>query len=326
MKKYILTIGNAITDIVCHATPEIFLRHNLIEGSMMLINQSQAQQLAQFITPNLIVAGGSASNTASALGLLGVDTSFFGVLGSDDYADVFITSLQESKVNFVGKKLANKSSAISFILVSDSGERTMATNLASASDFADIDMQNIAWQNFDTIYIEGYLYDKPSTIKAINYTINQAIKYNIKLAFSLSDLFCVTRHKQDFLNLLPKLDLLFANKLEIANLCLNEQFNLAEIQQFCQLNPKLTIVVTDSGNGCLVVNYQHTINVATKVIAPLDTTGAGDVFAAGFLYGLRQNYSLLKSAEFANFLAGKIIQQYGARFNYSQINNVKFYE
>ena len=326
MKKSILTIGNAITDIICHATPEIFLSHNLIEGSMMLINQSQAQQLAQFITPNLIVAGGSASNTASALGLLGIDTSFFGILGSDDYADVFITSLQESKVNFVGKKLANKSSATSFVLVSDSGERTMATNLASASDFTDIDMQKIAWQNFDIIYIEGYLYDKPSTINAINYTINQAIKYNIKLAFSLSDLFCVSRHKQDFLNLVPKLDLLFANKLEIANLCLNEQFNLAEIQRFCQLNQKLTIVVTDSGNGCFIVNYQQIINVATKVISPLDTTGAGDVFAAGFLYGLKQNYSLLKSAEFANFLAGKIIQQYGAKFNYKQINKIPFYE
>lgn len=323
MTKAILTIGNAITDIVCSVDDNFLASHNLLEGSMLLINQNQAENLAKSTTPNLIVAGGSASNTASALGLLGVEVAFFGVLGSDNYADNFVASLQESKVSFVGKKLANQLTATSFILVSNAGknrgERTMATHLASASDFTEPDLQNIAWQNFGTLYIEGYLYDKPSTILAIDYAIKKALQHNVKLAFSLSDLFCVTRHKQDFLNLLPNLDFLFANKLEIANLCKQEQFDLTEIQQFCKQNPKLTIIITDGGNGCLVVNNYQVLSVATKSITPLDTTGAGDVFASGFLYGLQQNYSLQKSAELANFLAGEVILQYGARFNHQQI-------
>ena len=325
MNKNILAIGNAITDIVCNVDKQFLLDSGLVEGSMCLIEQNQAKKFADLLSPNIILAGGSAGNTAATLGLLGVATSFFGVLGADNYADSFVASLQENGVDFIGKNLANQVSASSFILVSESGERTMATHLASACDFAIADMQKIAWQNFHTIYIEGYLYDKPSTTKAINYAIRQALQHNIKLAFSLSDLFCVNRHKQDFLNLLPKLNLLFANKLEIANLCSNQQFSLSEIQQFCQINPKLTIVITDSGNGCFVVNNQQIIQVPTDNIKPLDTTGAGDIFASGFLYGLQQNYNLLESAKFANFLARKIITQYGARFNHQQITEIKSY-
>jgi sugar/nucleoside kinase (ribokinase family) len=322
MSNNVLAIGNAITDIVCNIDKQFLLNSNLVEGSMSLIDQNKVRNFSNTLSANVIVAGGSAGNTASALGWLGVSTSFFGVLGSDKYADIFVSSMQESKVKFIGKNLSNEDSATSFILVTQNGERTMATNLASAANFYVADMQKIVWQNFNTIYIEGYLYDTKNTIDAINYAINQALKYNIKTAFSLSDLFCVTRHKQDFLSLLPKINLLFANRLEISNLCSDQQFNLNEIQQFCRINQNLTIIITDSGNGCFVVNKQNIINVATKKITPLDTTGAGDIFAAGFLYGLQQNYSLLKSAEIANFLAGKIIQQYGARFDTLQINTI----
>jgi len=318
MQATILGIGNAITDIICQVNDDFLQRHQLIEGSMSL--SSGPNNFA--ITANKICAGGSVANTIATLAILGADTSFFGVVGGDNYAKQFIQSLCENNVNFIGKTIKNADSATSFIFVNQNqlgkkaGERTMLTYLGCASTFNQNDC--IDTSKYSLVYIEGYLYDQPEPVEAINKIIATANK----VAFSLSDLFCVKRHRQSFLQLIKNIDILFANNSEICALLDQNHLDLQSVQQLC--HSKLTIALTDGDNGCYVITNKQILHIpTTKIASPLDTTGAGDIFAAGFLYAWQQQLSLEQSGRFANFLASKIIMQFGARFDKQQLQRLK---
>jgi sugar/nucleoside kinase (ribokinase family) len=308
MTKKILTIGNAIVDILCKVDDAFLEKNNLIKNSMSLIDEATAEKLSR-IKSEKITSGGSAANTAAALAQLGTETAFIGKVGSDEFGKKFISEIQKTGANFLQNKSHHKATAKSFILVTPDAQRTMCTFLGCASEIDEFDIDEKAFAGASILYLEGYLWDTPKTILALKKAISCAKKHGAKVAFSLSDSFCVARHKKDFLQLIKNdLDLVFANEAEALELAPN----FAEV--FAQ-NKNLVAVVTKSEKGCEIFADQKSVQIAAEKIEKLvDTTGAGDAFAAGFLHGLMNEFDLKKSAKFGNFLAAKIIQKFGARF------------
>ncbi len=324
MKK-ILGIGNAIVDIVSSIDDDFLKENFLIKGSMSLIDEGSAQNLSR-LSFQKITCGGSAANTITAMAQLGAICSFIGKVGMDDFGKKFISEIENSGVHFISQDFSSKKSAQSFILLSPDAQRTMCTYLGCASEITEDDIKLESFKDCAILYLEGYLWDQPQTISALKKAISLAKKQNCKIAFTLSDLFCVARHKQDFLDLIKNdLDILFANENEIKELLSLkdiEENNFAKLQEFFISNKNLTAVITRSDKGCAVFQVEKLITLAAEKIDRLvDTTGAGDCFAAGFLFGIINNFSLEKSAHIGNFLASKIIQKIGARFEDNEIKN-----
>lgn len=307
MTTDILAIGNAIVDILCKVDDKFLIQNGLIKSSMSLIDEEKAQNLSQEKFEK-ISSGGSASNTIAALSNLGTKCNFIGKVGHDSFGEKFIEDIQNQNCQFLTDKHLSKPTARSFIFVSDDGERTMSTFLGCAPEISEDDIKEEFFLNLKILYLEGYLWDSPQTILALKKAIKLAKQNNVKIAFSLSDLFCVSRHKNDFLELIKNdLDIVFANEDEAQELDQN-YFNI-----FSQ-NQKLLAIITKSANGCEVICDNKTQNFNTnKIEKVVDTTGAGDIFAAGFLHQLINNKKLDDCAQMANNLAGKIIQQFGAR-------------
>jgi len=320
MTKKIIGIGNAIVDILCKVEDKFLLDHNLIKGSMSLIDEDTAQKLSQ-LTPEKITSGGSVGNTIATIAQMGGKTAFIGKVGHDDFGHQFISEIEKSGVEFIGKNSYDKLSAKSFVLVTPDAERTMCTFLGCASeiDASFIDEKHFA--NASYLYLEGYLWDREETISALKKAIEVAKKHHLKIAFSLSDAFCVSRHRRDFLELIAKdLDILFANENEVLELISKERFSLEFLSNFFSKNKKLIAVVTRGQKGCVIFQNEKALEVETQIIEDItDTTGAGDAFAAGFLHGLSNGYDLEKCALLGNSLAGKIIQKFGARFEHDEI-------
>ena len=308
MTKKILAIGNAIVDIVCKIDDEFLAQNSLVKGSMSLINEKTADKLSE-LKFEKIVSGGSASNTISLLSKLGNKNLFIGKVGNDKFGEKFIQEITKEHSEFLTDKNLHKPTARSFILVSPDGERTMCTFLGCAPEILESDIKEEFFKDISILYLEGYLWDSPETINALKKSIKLAKENNVKIAFSLSDLFCVSRHKEDFLNLIINdLDIVFANETEVTEL----GENYAEI--FAK-NQKLIAIITKSENGCEVIYKQKSIAVVTdKVEKVIDTTGPGDVFAGGFLHEYLNGSELEICAQKGNEMAGKIIQQFGARF------------
>lgn len=309
MTKKILAIGNAIVDIVCKIDDEFLAKNSLVKGSMSLIDEKTADKLSE-LKFEKIVSGGSASNTISLLSKLGNKNLFIGKVGNDKFGEKFIQEITKENSEFLTDKNLQRPTARSFILVSPDGERTMCTFLGCAPEILENDIKEEFFKDVSILYLEGYLWDSIETINALKKSIKLAKENNVKIAFSLSDLFCVSRHKEDFLNLiLNDLDIVFANE--------NEALELDEnyVEVFLK-NKKLIAIVTKSANGCEIFYEEKSIKVPTNNVEKvIDTTGAGDVFAGGFLYEYLKNSSLEICAKTGNEMAGKIIQQFGARFN-----------
>lgn len=316
--KKITAIGNAIVDIVCEIEDK-FLEDNLLaKGSMSLIDEAKAVDLANLKAVK-IDSGGSAGNTIAAIAQLGCKASFIGKVANDDFGHQFVNQIEKAGVNFTVNNRANSSSAQSFILVSKDGQRTMCTFLGCASQIFEEDIHENDIKDSEIIYLEGYLWDQESTIKALKKAIELAKKNKVKIAFTLSDSFCVSRHKEDFLKLISNdLDILFANEDEIKELLgvkNIETNNFQELRDFFAKNPNLIAAVTRSEKGCVIFDKTQIDQVKPeKTVTPIDTTGAGDCFAAGFLFGLVDGYENKKAAWLGNSLAAKIIQKFGARF------------
>ena len=313
MNKKILGIGNAIVDVLAKVDDEFLKNNNLIKGSMKLINKSEFEDLKKNIKIEKVVAGGSVANTMAGIAYLKGNPSFIGKINSDNFGEKYRKSLQDINVNFSYiEKNENLSTGASIILITPDSERTMCTYLGISSHLSanDIDENNI--KNHDLIFLEGYLWDKGISEKMFKHAINIAKKNKVKIAMSLSDIFCVTRHKQDFYNLLrDDLDILIGNENEINELA-NKITLLDSINQLKELN-KL-IVVTRSENGSMAIKNNEIINCnSIKVDKILDLTGAGDLFAAGFLKEYLDNYNIKKCLETGSILASKIIQKIGAR-------------
>ena len=313
MNKKILGIGNAIVDVLAKVDDEFLNKNKLIKGSMKLINEAEFEELKKDIKIEKVVAGGSVANTMAGIAHLKGNSSFIGKINSDNFGEMYRKSLQDINVNFSYlEKDENLSTGASIILITPDSERTMCTYLGISSHLSadDINENNIIDQ--ELIFLEGYLWDKGISEKMFKHAISIAKKNKVKIAMSLSDIFCVTRHKQDFYNLLKNdLDILIGNENEINELA-NKKNLLDSVNQLKELN-KL-IVITRSENGSMAIKNNEIINCnSIKVNKILDLTGAGDLFAAGFLKEYLDNSDIKKCLENGSILASKIIQKIGAR-------------
>ena len=313
MNKKILGIGNAIVDVLAKVDDEFLIKRNLVKSSMKLINKSEFDDLKNNIKIEKIVAGGSVANTMSGIAYLKGSPSFIGKVNSDSFGEIYKKSLEDINVNFSYlQKNENLSTGASIILITPDSERTMCTYLGISSHLSEEDINENKIINNELIFLEGYLWDKGISEKMFKHVINIAKKNKVKIAMSLSDIFCVTRHKKDFYNLLKHdLDILIGNENEINELA-NQKNLLDSINQLKQLN-KL-IVITRSENGSLAVKDNEIVNCnSVKVDKVLDLTGAGDLFAAGFLKEYLEKSEIKKCLMTGSILASKIIQKIGAR-------------
>jgi fructokinase len=313
MNKKILGIGNAIVDVLSKVDDDFLKNYKLIKGSMKLINKSEFDNLKKNIKIEKIVAGGSVANTMAGIAHLQGNPSFIGKINSDNFGEMYRKSLKDINVNFsYFEKKENLPTGASIILITPDSERTMCTYLGISSHLSANDIDENSIVSHELIFLEGYLWDKGISEKMFKHTISIAKKNKIKIAMSLSDIFCVTRHKQDFHNLLNNdLDILIGNENEINELT-NKKNLLSSINYLKNLN-KL-IVVTRSENGSMAIKNNEIINCnSIKVNKILDLTGAGDLFAAGFLKEYLDNSDIKKCLETGSILASKIIQKVGAR-------------
>ena len=313
MNKKILGIGNAIVDVLAKVDNEFLIKRNFIKGSMKLIDKSEFEDLKKNIKIEKVVAGGSVANTMSGIAYLKGSPSFIGKVNSDSFGEMYKKSLEDINVDFPYiQKKENLSTGASIILIAPDSERTMCTYLGISSNLSesDIDENNII--DKELIFLEGYLWDKGISEKMFKHAINIAKKNKVKIAMSLSDVFCVTRHKEDFYNLLKNdLDILIGNENEINELT-NKKNLLDSISQLKKLN-KL-IVITRSQKGSMAIKNNEIINCdSVKVEKILDLTGAGDLFAAGFLKEYLEKSEIKKCLMTGSILASKIIQKIGAR-------------
>jgi len=313
MNKKILGIGNAIVDVLAKVDEEFLIKRNFIKGSMKLINRSEFEDLKKNIKIEKIVAGGSVANTMSGIAYLKGSPSFIGKINSDSFGEIYKKSLEDINVKFPYlQKNENLSTGASIILITPDSERTMCTYLGISSHLSESDINENNILDNELIFLEGYLWDKGISEKMFKHVINIAKKNKVKVAMSLSDVFCVTRHRQDFSNLLKNdLDILIGNENEINEL-VNKKNLLDSINQLKELD-KL-IVVTRSQNGSVAIKNNKIIYCdGVKVEKILDLTGAGDLFAAGFLKEYLDKSEIKECLTTGSILAAKIIQKIGAR-------------
>jgi fructokinase len=313
MNNKILGIGNAIVDVLARVDDEFLIKRKLTKGSMKLINESEFEDLKKNIKIEKVVAGGSVANTMSGIAYLKGSPSFIGKINSDRFGEIYKKSLEDINVKFPYlQKNENLSTGASIILITPDSERTMCTYLGISSYLSDSDINESNIIKNELIFLEGYLWDKGTSEKMFKHVINIAKKNKVKIAMSLSDIFCVTRHKEDFYNLLKNdLNILIGNENELNELT-NKKNLLDSINLLKEFN-KL-IIVTRSENGSLAVKDNEVIDCdSTKVNKILDLTGAGDLFAAGFLKEYLEKSEIKKCLITGSILASKIIQKVGAR-------------
>ena len=313
MNRKILGIGNAIVDVLAKVDDEFLIKRKLIKGSMKLISKSEFEDLKKNIKIEKVVAGGSVANTMSGIAYLKGSPSFIGKINSDSFGEIYKKSLEDINVKFsYVHKNEDLSTGASIILITPDSERTMCTYLGISSHLSENDINKNNITNNELIFLEGYLWDKGTSEKMFKHTINIAKKNKVKITMSLSDVFCVNRHKEDFYNLLKNdLDILIGNENEINEL--TDKKNLLDsINQLKKLN-KL-IVITRSEKGSLAIKDNEIINCnSEKVDEIVDLTGAGDLFAAGFLKEYLEKSNIKKCLMTGSMLASKIIQKIGAR-------------
>jgi fructokinase len=315
MSKKILGIGNAIVDVFIKVDDDFLLKNNLTKGSMKLIEKNEFESLKSTIKIEKIEAGGSVANTMAGIAYLQGKASFIGKINSDEFGKVYKESLEKIKVNFpYSEKSENLSTGASIILITPDSERTMCTYLGISSQLSKDDIKEDYIKGHEIIFLEGYLWDKGRSEEMFKHVINLAKKNNIKVAMSLSDIFCVKRHRKDFFNLLlDDINILIGNENEINELV--QKKNLLEcINELKKIN-KL-IIITRSANGSIALLNNEIINCdSSKVEKVLDLTGAGDLFASGFLKEYLDQSNIKKCLQSGSELAAKVIQKIGARLD-----------
>ena len=315
MSKKILGIGNAIVDVFVKVDDDFLSKNNLTKGSMKLIERQEFESLKSTIKIEKIEAGGSVANTMAGIAYLEGCPSFIGKINSDEFGKIYKKSLEKINVNFLyPEKKENLPTGASIIFITPDSERTMCTYLGVSSQLAKTDINEDYIKNYEIILLEGYLWDKGISEEMFKHVIQLAKKNNIKIAMSLSDIFCVTRHREDFLKLLKNdLNILIGNENEINELMQKNNL-LDSINKLKNIN-KL-IVITRSENGSVaILNSEVTNCESIKVDNVLDLTGAGDLFAAGFLKEYLDKSHIKKCLQTGSELAAKIIQKIGARLN-----------
>ena len=308
-----VTIGNAMVDIIASVTEDFILTHNLTKASMMLVDDDRSRHLHAHVTPNMMSSGGSVANTSHGLASLGGRSGFIGKIADDDLGRVFATDLHEAGVSFFpAPKGHGLPTGRCVIVVTPDGQRTMNTFLGAGAVLCPADISREAVQSAEWVFLEGYLFDKDDAKEAFRVAAQYAHEAGRKVALTLSDSFCVQRHHADFYNLVcEEVDLLFANEHELAVLFGTDDFaaSVRVLREKCPL-----AVVTRSKQGSVVVSGDEYIEVPALPVDPIvDATGAGDMYAAGFLYGLTHGKSLEQCAEIGTICAAEVIMHMGPR-------------
>jgi sugar/nucleoside kinase (ribokinase family) len=306
----ILGIGNAIIDVICKVEESFLTKNNLIKGTMKLIfDNKEFKKILANLKIEKTVSGGSVANSIVGLSQLKNDVGFIGKISDDDFGQKYEDGLEEENVKYFYKKQKeNLPTGTCLILVTPDSERTMCTFLGVAGKINENDVDEQIVKKSALVFLEGYLWDEGEPKKAFE----KAIKNSNKVAMSLSDLFCVERHKQNFLKLVKeKLDLTFANEREI--MALIDTRNFDEVVTFAK-EIKRHIVITRGNKGAISIFRDRIVEVnADKDLSIKDLTGAGDLFAAGYLHGFINNLSTEQCLEQGTKLSSKVIQQIGAR-------------
>lgn len=310
----VLCIGNAIVDVITDADDAFLAAQSLDKGAMRLIDEDEAVRLYGVMGPGREVSGGSAGNTAAGLAALGIRTGFIGQVADDELGAIYKHDIQAQGVRFlVPARDDVGATARCLILVTPDAQRTMNTFLGAAQmlEAKDVDLGAVAGAGIT--YLEGYLWDPAAPRAAMEAAIDAARNAGRKVAFTLSDSFCISRHRDSFLQLIDegRIDILFANEAEITELAGEADFDTA----VAAVAPKVaTLVVTRSEKGAIAVAGAERASVAAEPIERLvDTTGAGDLFAAGFLAGQARGLGLETSLKLGAIAAAEVIQHYGAR-------------
>jgi fructokinase len=315
MSKKILGIGNAIVDVFVKVNDDFLLKNSLTKGSMKLIENEEFESLKSEIKIEKIEAGGSVANTMAGIAYLGGHTSFIGKINSDEFGNIYKKSLEKIKVNFLySEKEENLSTGASIIFITPDSERTMCTYLGVSSQLSKNDINENYIKDYEIIFLEGYLLDNATGEEMFKHVINLAKKKNIKVAMSLSDIFCVSKHRKDFIKLLKNdLDFLFGNENEI-NVLMQKNNLLDSMNEIKSIN-KL-IIITRNENGSVAILNNEIINCeSAKADKVLDLTGAGDLFAAGFFKEYLDKSNIRKCLQTGSEIAAMIIQKIGSRLN-----------
>ena len=305
----ILGIGNAIVDVICKVEDNYLLENKLTKSTMKLVDENEFQKLLSTLKIENTVSGGSIANSIVGLSQLGNKVGFIGKVNDDDMGQKYEEGLKKEKVDyFYSKKKESLPTGTCLILITPDSERTMCTYLGTAGKINKNDIDENSVKNSEIVFLEGYLWDEGEPKSAFD----KAIDNSNKVAMSLSDLFCVERHKEHFLDLVKnKLDITFANEQEITSL-INAK-NFEEVITFSKQLKKL-IIVTRGQKGSIAINKDEVVECESqKNLKILDTTGAGDLFAGGYLHGYVNNLTIKESLEKGTEMASKVIQQIGAR-------------
>ena len=305
----ILGIGNAIVDVLCKVDNEFLIKNSLTKSTMKLIDEIEFKNLLSGLSIEDTISGGSVANSIVGLSQLGNDVGFIGKINDDDLGQKYEDGLKKENVNFLySKKSETTPTGTCLILITPDSERTMCTFLGTAGKISDHDVSSDLVKKAEITFLEGYLWDEGEPKKAFD----KAIINSNTVAMSLSDLFCVERHKSQFLELVQnKLDIIFANEQEILSLIDGKSFD--DVISFAK-NLDKNIVITRGEKGAIAINKGDVAECsAEKNLNIIDLTGAGDLFAAGYLHGvvndLNTKESLIKGTE----MSAKIIQKIGAR-------------
>ena len=305
----ILGIGNAIVDVICKVEDKYLSENGLTKSTMKLVDEIEFKKLLSTLKIEDTVSGGSVANSIVGLSQLGNKVGFIGKVSDDDLGQKYENGLKKENVDyFYSKKKEELSTGTCLILITPDSERTMCTFLGTAGKINENDVDINSVKNSEIIFLEGYLWDEGEPKSAFD----KAINHSNKVAMSLSDLFCVERHKPQFLNLVrKKLDITFANEQEITSLI--DAKNFTDVINFAKELGK-TIVITRGEKGSVAINNNEVTECKSqKNLKILDLTGAGDLFAAGYLHGYIKNLTVQESLEKGTEMSSKIIQQIGAR-------------
>jgi len=315
MSKKILGIGNAIVDVFVKVDDNFLLKNNLTKGSMKLIEKDEFDRLKSTIKIEKIEAGGSVANTMAGIAYLEGFPSFIGKINSDEFGKIYKKSLEKIKVNFsYVEKNEDLSTGASIIFITPDSERTMCTYLGISSQLSMADINEDHVKGYEIIFLEGYLWDKGMSEEMFKHVIKLAKKNKIKVAMSLSDIFCVTRHREDFFKLLVNdLNILIGNENEINELV--QKNNLLDSINELKKIDKIIIITRSEGGSLAILNNEITNCESVRVKKVLDLTGAGDLFAAGFFKEYLNNSYIKKCLKTGSKLAAQVIQKIGARLN-----------
>lgn len=313
MLKYdIVGIGNSVVDMLANVGEDFLDRHSLAKGTTLLVGGEQAADIYKTMPPTVSMSGGCVANTMAGMAILGSKTAFIGKVGDDEVGNFFAHDLNSIGVDFSSSKLeANEKTGKCLVFITPDKTRTMATNLGASKFLSEADVHEHIVAGSKMLYLEAYLWDFDGPRSAMKKALKIAKKARIKVAMSLSDKLCVQRNREEFVDVVKSsVDILFGNEEEIKSLFKSKNLDdlVDSILGRCEI-----IVITCGSKGSFVITdniYKIKPSFGPKLV---DTTGAGDLYASGFLYGVLNNYSPIKCGNLASLAAGEVIKHIGAR-------------